>query len=134
MLKHTCKLHAQKFNEVVDNVLDKIKIKKRVLQLNHSNSYEVFNAIDNVFAEIPNEARAAIEGLKRALPSSQYKLERSNQHLCWALQVKQLQGKKINAERMNRRIDLGNTRDTTSTIKEAKDKLKKPKRDRKSLN
>ena len=83
-------MHIQKFNEVFDSMLDKIKLQTRVLELTKSNSCKAFNAIDDVLTETLNEARAAIEGPKRTLPHSQCKLERSNQCLHWQLRVKKL--------------------------------------------
>ena len=98
------------------------------MKLVHINSYEAFNVIDNVFTEILNKARAAVEGLKQPLPFSQCKLKISNQYLYWKLRVKKLQGKIINVERMNRRMELGNIIDNTLTIKEAKEELNKAKK------
>jgi len=88
MLKHTRKSHVKYFNDKVDELLDKIKLQRMVLELEHINSHEAFNMIDNVITEILNKARAAVEGPTRALPFSQTKLEISNQHLYWKLRVK----------------------------------------------
>ena len=49
-----------------------------VLELEHINSHEAFNMIDNVITEILNKARAVVEGPTRALLFSQTKLEISN--------------------------------------------------------
>ena len=38
-----------------------------VLELEHINSHEAFNMIDNVITEILNKARAVVEGPTRAL-------------------------------------------------------------------
>ena len=54
----------QQFNDKVDELLDNAKLQKRVLELVHVNSHEAFNVIDNVFTEILNKARAAVEGPK----------------------------------------------------------------------
>ena len=81
VLKHTHKSHVQQFNDKVDELLDNAKLQKRVLKLVHINSYEAFNVIDNVFTEILNKARAAVEGPKQTLPFSQRKLKISNQYL-----------------------------------------------------
>ena len=71
----------QQFNDKVDELLDNTKLQKRVLELVYVNSYEAFNIIDNVFTEILNKARAAVEGPKRTLSFLQCKLKISNQYL-----------------------------------------------------
>jgi len=81
VLNHTRKTHVQVFNDKVDEIIDSIKLHKRVLELVHINSREAFNVIDNVFTEVLNKARAAVEGPNRILLFSQWKLEVSNQHL-----------------------------------------------------
>ena len=92
--------------------MNQLKVKQRVLELKHIRSREAFNIIDELFTTVLNKARSAVEGLIRSIPFSQQKLELSNKQLYWALRVKQLQGKRINVERMQRRQELGKIEDT----------------------
>ena len=87
VFKHAHKSCMQKFNNAANDILDNIKLQKRVLELaySNSNSNKSFYAINNIFTEILNKVRAVVEGQKRALSFSQRKLEISNEHLCWKL-------------------------------------------------
>ena len=103
ILNNRKKSHVEKFNEKVNEMMNQLKVKQRVLELKHIRSREAFNIVDELFTTVLNKARTAVEGPTRSIPFSQRKLELSNKQLYWALRVKQLQGKRINVERMQRR-------------------------------
>ena len=82
------------------------------------------NEIDDIFTKVFDKARAAVEGQKRSLPFSEKKLRTSNEYQYWKLKAKQLAGKRINIERMNRRRELAQINDHTTSIEEVNAQLK----------
>ena len=107
--------------------MNQLNVKQRVLELQHIRSREAFNIVDELFTIVLNKARSAVEGPTRSIPFSQQKLELSNKQLYWALRVKQLQGKRINVERMQRRQELRKIEDTCQTLEQAEAQYKKEK-------
>ena len=119
--------HVEIFNEKINEVMNQLNVKQRVLDLKHIRSREAFNVVDDLFTTVFDKARSAVEGPTRSIPFSQRKLELSNKQLYWALRVKQLQGKTINVERMNRRKELGKITESCQTLEQAKEQYEKEK-------
>ena len=127
LLNNNKKSHAETFNEKANEIMKQLNVKQRVIELQNVRSREAFNAVDDLFATVFNKARSAVEGPTRSIPFSQRKLEMSNKQLYWALRVKQLQGKTINVERMQRRKDLGKIEVSCQTLAQAKEQHKQEK-------
>ena len=68
LIKHTQKSDVNTFNNKIDEILDSIKLHKKVLALAHAQSREAFSVINGIFTEIVNKARVVIERLNRSIP------------------------------------------------------------------
>ena len=71
-------------------------------------SYQQIEHIDNVVTTMLNQARKKVEGMKRNISYSQEKAKRSGTMLFWKSKIRQLKGKPVDTDAMNRRMTMHN--------------------------
>ena len=59
------------FNEKVNEIMNVLNLKQRVIKLQHVRSRERFNTIDDLFMVVFNKTRSTIEGPIQSVPFSQ---------------------------------------------------------------
>ena len=64
--------------------------------------------IDNVVTTMLNQARKKVEGMTRNIPYSYEKAKRWGTMLFWKSKIRQLKGKPVDVDALNRRITIHN--------------------------